>query len=158
MQPRASNPRAAWPSCDDQTLFNLIIIAIGVAVGSYLLWTNYHGQISAGLMALRHREMLLLAHVTDRFAVADAQIRQANPYRVSLRDLYGISHAIGRLWRLPACIFIVLLAAICTVRAAPSRFRRAFDVDGLVREQAQTCRTAAAFLGRRLGLTPPADG
>ena len=45
--PANPSPRAAWPSNDDQTLFNLIVITAGVALGSYLLWTNFHGQISA---------------------------------------------------------------------------------------------------------------
>jgi intracellular multiplication protein IcmP len=109
-------------------------------------------------MALRHREMLLLGNVTDRFARADAQMQHANPYRVSLRDLYGISHAVGQFWRIPGCIFIVLLAVICTVRAAPSRFRRAFDLESLAREQARIFRAGATFLGRKLNLVAPAEG
>ncbi len=156
--PPHPNPRASWPSNDDQTIFNLIIILVGAGVGSYLLWTNFHGQISAGLMGLRHQEMLLLQHFTDRFEVADGEMTRANPYRVTLRDLYGISHAIGAAWRIPACVFIVLLAVICTMRAAPSRYKRTFDLEGLSREQALTFRAATAFLGRKLRLVPPADG
>ena len=75
-------------------VFNLIVIAIGVGVGGYLLWAYYHGQISAAALALRHREMLLLGHFTDTFVDADAEMLHANPYRASVRDLYGISHAI----------------------------------------------------------------
>lgn len=152
------NPRASWPSNDDQTIFNLIVIAIGTVLLGYLLWTNFHGEISAGVMAVRHQEMQLLGHLTDRFERADTQMAQANPYRVTLADLYGISDAVGRFWRIPACVFIVLLAVICTVRAAPSRFKRAFDLDGLAREQMQSFATASAFVGRRLRLCLPAAG
>jgi intracellular multiplication protein IcmP len=51
---------------------------------------------------------------------------------------------------------MLLLAAICTVRAAPARYKRAFDLDGLIREQAVSFRTSAAFVRRRLRLVPPA--
>ena len=149
---------ASWPSNDDQTLFNLIVITIGAILLSYLLWTDYHGEISAGVIELRHREMLLLGHVTDRFKAADMQMERANPYRVTLRDLYGISHAIGHFWRIPACVFIALVAVICTVRAAPSRFKRDFDLDGLAKEQAQTFAVTSAFISRKLRLALPASG
>ena len=156
--PPIPNRGASWPSNDDQTLFNLIVIAVGAGLLSYLLWTNFHGEISAGVMELRHREMLLLGHLTDRFKAADMQMEHANPYRVTIRDLYGISQAIGRFWRIPACVFIVLLAVICTVRAAPSRFKRSFDLDALAKEQAQTFAATSAFISRKLRLALPAPG
>ncbi len=155
--PANPSPRAAWPSNDDQTLFNLIVITAGVCLGSYLLWTNFHGQISAGVIGLRHFEIRLFAHFTDRFEQADAQMLQANPYRVRLGDLYGISHAIGRVWRIPACVFIALLGLVCMLRAAPSRFKRAFDLDALAREQAGTFGCTAAFVARKLKLVLPAS-
>jgi intracellular multiplication protein IcmP len=157
MNPQQS-PRAAWASNDDQSIFNLIVILLGVGVGSYLIWNTSHDQISAGVMALRHREMLLLGHVTERFRVADAQMMRTDPYGVTLRDLYGISHAIGLFWRIPACIFIAMLAALCTVRAAPARYKRAFDLDALFREQVITFKAAAAFLNRKLRLARLPDG
>jgi len=49
------HPRAAWPSGDDNTGFNLIVILLGCSVGGYLLWTGYHGEISAGVITLRGR-------------------------------------------------------------------------------------------------------
>lgn len=157
MRPPLS-PRPSWSSSDDQTVFNLIVILIGAGVGGYLLWTNFHAQISVTVMAVRHQEMLLLSHFTGKFEQADDQMAHANPYRVTLRDLYGISRAIGQFWRIPACIFIVLLAALCMARAAPSRFKRAFDLDGLIREQVKTFRSVAAFVGRKLRLVLPAEG
>ena len=155
--PANPNPRAAWPSNDDQTLFNLIVITAGGCLASYLLWTNFHGQISAGVIGLRHFEIRVFAHFTDRFEQADAQMLQANPYRIRLGDLYGISHAIGRVWRIPACVFIALLGLVCMLRAAPSRFKRAFDLDALAREQAGTFGCTAAFVARKLKLVLPAS-
>lgn len=157
MRPPLS-PRPSWSSSDDQTIFNLIVILIGAGVGGYLLWTNFHAEISVAVMAVRHQEMLLLSHFTSKFMQADDQLTHANPNRVTLRDLYRISRAIGQFWRIPACIFIVLLAALCAVRAAPSRFKRAFDLDGLFREQVKTFRSTAAFVGRKLRLVMPAEG
>jgi len=80
----------------------------------------------------------------------------ANPAGVTLRDLTGLAHDVGMFFRIPAAGLILLLALICTVRAAPSRYRRVFDLDGLIGEQAISFRTTAAFVGRRLRLVAPA--
>ena len=156
--PRLSNPRPSWASSDDTAAFNLIVITIGAAVFSYLGWRSYHGQISAALMSLRHQEMLLLDHFTDRFRIADAQMLRADPSDVTVTDLYRISRAIGAAWRLPACILILILGATCARWAAPSRFKRRFDLDGLAAEQARTFRSPLAYLGLKLRLTPPSLG
>ncbi len=152
------HPRPSWPSNDDTAGFNLIVILVGVCLGAYLLWTSYHGTISAAVMAVMHREILLLDHFTHRFDVADQQMAAADPNGVTLRDLYGIAQAVGMFFRIPATVFIVLLAAICTVRAAPSRYKRGFDLDALIREQALAFRSTAAFVRRRLRLVPPPEG
>jgi intracellular multiplication protein IcmP len=149
------HPRAAWPSGDDNTGFNLIVILLGCCVGVYLLWTSYHGEISAGVMALRHHEIAFIRHFTDRYDLADRQMAAADPNAVTLRSLYVISHAVGMFFRVPAAVFMLLLAAICAARAAPARYKRAFDLDGLIREQAATFRTSAAFVRRHLRLVPP---
>jgi intracellular multiplication protein IcmP len=150
------HPRAAWPSADDNTGFNLIVILLGCCVGAYLLWTCYHGEISACVMALRHHEVAFIGHFTDRYDLADRQMLAADPEGATLRDLYGISHAVGMFFRVPAAVFMLLLAAICAVQAAPARYKRAFDLDGLIREQAASFRTSAAFVRRHLRLVPPA--
>ena len=150
------HPRAAWPSGDDNTGFNLIVILLGCCVGAYLLWACYHGEISAGVMALRHHEIAFIRHFTERYDLADRQMLAADPEGVTLRDLYGISHAVGMFFRVPATVFMLLLGAICAVRAAPARYKRPFDLDGLIREQAASFRTSAVFARRRLRLVPPA--
>ena len=152
------HPRAAWPSNDDMTGFNLIVILLGAGIGSYLLWTFYHAEISALLIAWRHQEIRVLRLFTDRFDLADAQMARSNPAGVTVRDLYGISHAIGRAWRLLGTIVIALLALVCLVRNAPSKFRRQFDLDGLIREQAAAFTTTAAFVKRQFRLVQPAAG
>ena len=152
------HPRASWPSNDDNAGFYLIVILVGVCLGAYLLWMNYHGTISAAVMAVMHREILLIDHFTHRFDVADRQMAAADPNGVTLRDLYGIAQAVGMFFRIPATVFIVLLAAICTVRAAPSRYKRGFDLDALIREQALAFRSTAAFVRRHLRLVPPPAG
>ena len=148
------HPRAAWPSSDDNTGFNLIVILLGCCVGAYLLCTCYHGAISAAVIALRHHEIALIRHFTDRYDLADRQMLAADPEVVSLRDLYGISHAVGMFFRIPAAVFMLLLAAICALRAAPARYKRAFDLDALIREQAASFRTSAAFVRHSLRLVP----
>jgi intracellular multiplication protein IcmP len=150
------NPRAAWPSSDDNTGFNLIVILLGCCVGAYLLWTSYHDEISASVIALRHHEIAFIELFTDRYDLADWQMLAADPEGVTLRDLYGISHAVGMFFRIPAAVFMLLLAAICAARAAPARYKRAFDLDVLIREQAASFGTSAAFVRRHLRLVPPA--
>jgi intracellular multiplication protein IcmP len=150
------NPRATWPSGDDDTGFNLIVILVGCCLGAWLLWTNYHAEISAAVMALHHREIAVIQHFTGRYNQADAQMAKADPAGVTLRDLTGVAHDVGMFFRIPAAGFLLVLALICTVRAAPSRYRRVFDLDGLIGEQAISFRTTAAFAGRRLRLVPPA--
>ncbi|MDE1905051.1 MAG: hypothetical protein KGH75_01190 [Rhodospirillales bacterium] len=152
MQPQRGGGRGSWPSSDDTALFNLIVILVGVGVGGYLLWTNYHAQISSGVMAMVHVEIGWLDQVTDRFRVADQQMMLSDPTGVTLADLYGILHATGSFVRTPAAVFIGLLAILCFVMAAPSRFKRVFDVEGLLREQALRFPAARAFVRRKLSL------
>ena len=152
------NPRASWPSGDDTAGFNLIVIAVGVSLGAYLLWTSYHAEISAAVMAVMHREIVFIDRFTDRYTQADRQMSAADPHDVTLRALCGILHSVGMFFRIPATAFIVLLAIVCTVRAAPSRYKRAFDLEGLIGEQARSFPVTAAFVGRCLRLQRPREG
>jgi len=150
------SPRASWPSGDDNGGFYLIVALICSGVGAYLLWSTFHAEISRAVMQVFHGEIGLARHLTDRFDLADRQMMRADPERVTLRDLWGISRDVGAFYRLPAVLLMLVLALVCLLRAAPSRFRRAFDMEGLIREQAGSFRTTAAFVGRRLGLVLPA--
>ncbi len=153
MQSPMNNSRASWPSSDDTAAFNLIVIVLGLGVGAYLLWTNDHATISAWVMGLAHREIGWLHPITHRFDLADREMAGSDPAGVTLQDLWGILRAIGLYVRIPAVAFMVILAAVCAACAAPSRFKRHFDLDGLLREQAKRFAVARAFVRRRLGLT-----
>jgi intracellular multiplication protein IcmP len=153
--PPQSNPRASWPSSDDNGGFFLIVLGIGLVILAFVLWTNFHGLISAGVMQGFHWEIGWLRSVTDRFNLADRQMMSANPETVRLKDLYGIAHAVGTATRVPAACVMLALAAVCMLRAAPSRFKRAFDMDALIAEQAKSFPTTAAFVRRRLRLVEP---
>jgi intracellular multiplication protein IcmP len=152
MQPQHGNGRATWPSSDDTAIFNLIVIFVGIGVGAYLLWTNYHATISSGVIAGVHEEIGWVSHITDRFRVADQQMEMSDPSGVTLKDLYGILHATGAVVRIPAAAFIAVLAFLCFIGAAPSRFKRAFDVEGLLREQVLRFPSSRAFVRRKLSL------
>ena len=153
--PSPSPPRASWPSGDDNTAFNLIVILVGCVVGGYLLWTACHGEISAGVLALRHGEIGVIRYFTDHYDLADRQMLMADPESVTLSELYRISHAVGMFFRIPAALLILLLAVLCALWAPSARYRRAFDLDGLIREQAASFHTSAAFVRRHLRLVPP---
>jgi intracellular multiplication protein IcmP len=149
------NPRAAWPSHDDNSGFFIVVTLLGLAILSVVLWINFHGVISAGLMDFFHLEIGWLHHVTGRFDLADRQMTAANPETVRLQDLYGIAHAIGTAVRIPVAGITLVLAAICMAFAATSRFKRTFDMDGLIAEQAKSFPATAAFVRRRLRLIEP---
>jgi intracellular multiplication protein IcmP len=149
------SPRASWPSHDDNGGFFIIVALVGLAIMSVVLWMKQHGAISAGLMAFFHLEIGWLHHVTSRFDLADRQMMAANPEGVGLQDLYGIARAIGTAVRIPAACIMLVLAGICMAFAAPSRFKRAFDMDGLIAEQAKSFPATAAFLRRHLRLIEP---
>ncbi len=155
--PPSGRGSSSWASDDDMMVFSLIVIALGIVFFGYLAWSTYHGEISAAVIAWRRWEIGLLSRFTDAFAVADRQMAAANPYGVSLSALYHISRAIGAAWRLPACIVIALLAGLCVVRAAPARYRRAFDLRGLAVEMSRSFPYAASFIDYGLLLVPPSD-
>jgi hypothetical protein len=82
-----SNPRAAWPSHDDNGGFFLVVTLLGLAVLSVVLWINFHGVISASVMDVFHREIGWLRPMTDRFNLADRQMMATNPEDVRPKDL-----------------------------------------------------------------------
>ncbi len=155
MAPPPSGAGRAWASQDDYAGFNLLVIMAGICVFSYLLWTYYHAQISLFVMTIMHDEIQLIDHFSNRYRIADRQMAQSAPDGVTLKDLYGISQAVGMFFRIPATAFIVILAAICSVRAAPSRFKRHFDLDALIEEQASQFPVVSVFAKRHLKLLPP---
>jgi len=102
--------------------------------------------------------MTFIGLFTDRYDLMERQIRAIDPNSATLGDLYRASRAVGMFFRLPAAVLLLVLAATCGGRAAPARYRRAFDLDGLLREQAKSFPLSAAIVRRRLRLSRPAAG
>jgi intracellular multiplication protein IcmP len=155
---RQPSNRAAWASNDDYTVFSLAVILIGLAFGAWMLWHFRHGEISAIAMRAGHSQMRLIRVFTDRFDQADAQVEAANPYAVTFWQLEGLYRDIGRFFLIPAVALVLLLGAVCFLRAAPARFCRKLDLEGLIREQARSFRSIAAHVGRRLRLVSIREG
>ena len=152
------NPRAAWPSSDDNTAFYLLVILVGCGIGGYLLWQHDHAEISAAVMRVQHWHMRIIHYFTNRYDLADRQVQHTDPGDVTFAQLYGLCRDVGRSFRVPAAVLMVLLGGLCFACAAPARYRRRFDLALLLREQAQTFRSTAAFVVRGLRLTRPAEG
>jgi intracellular multiplication protein IcmP len=152
---RPGSYRGAFASTDDYTLFSLAAIVIGLGFGGFLLWQFHHGAVCAVAMRLGHWEMAFAGQFTDRFALANSQVLAANPELVTFRQIAGLWRDIGLFFRVPAALLVSALGVLCFARAAPSRFCRALDLDGLIREQAKQFGCIAAFVGRRLSLVAP---
>jgi intracellular multiplication protein IcmP len=150
-----SGRRTSWASQDDYAGFNFIVIVVGIGVFSYLLWTYYHAAISAGVMWLMHQEIRFISLFSDHYRVADHEMAESNPACVTLKDLYGIAHAVGTFFQIPVTGIIIVLAIICAVRASPSRFKRQFDLDGLINELSKSFPVISAFAKRHLQLREP---
>lgn len=150
--------RHAFASADDFTFLSLAVIIVGCGFGGWMLWRNAHGVISAAALAVAHWQMQVIALFTDRFDGADAQVQAADPETVTFSQLAGLFRDIGRFFRIPAAALVGSLGIWCFRRAAPARFCRALDLDGLIREQAGSFRFIATFVSRRLRLAPIGSG
>jgi intracellular multiplication protein IcmP len=157
MMPPYSRSRPSWASSDDYAVFNFIVILVGVCVFSYLLWSYYHAEISGIVMSIMHHEIQLIDYFSDRFRQADKQMADSDPGAVTIKDLYGITQSVGMFLRIPATALILVLGIACTLRAAPSRFKRKFDLDGLIKEQATGFPVISAFAKRHLKLIAPSE-
>ncbi len=156
--PPAQQGRPARPSGDDHTLWCLVINLGGSAALVWLAWTTYHADISAGVVQVAHWHIRLVQAFTHDLDALDAAMLRADPARMTLDKLREVGTAVGTPFRLPAVLLLSALAAWCGVRAAPARFTRKLDLDGLAREQAATFRSSASFLHRRLAIVPPRAG
>ncbi len=143
---------------DEYTGFYLIVIMAGLAALAWAAWYFHHGEISGVAMGFAHCQMRFIHQFTDRFDRADAQVLAANPDLVTFAQLVHLLREIGRFFLVPAMGLVLLLAAVCFRRAAPARFTRALDLEGLMTEQAKAFRSIAAFVGRRLALSPLRKG
>ena len=150
--------RTSHPSADDHTLWSLLVSLGGTAFLVWYVWDNYHTEISAGFVQAAHWHIRALGRFTRDLDVLDAAMLAANPARMTFGKLQEVATLIGSHVRLPAALLLGGLGMLCFLRAAPTRFTRRLDLDGLMREQAATYRSTAAFLKRRLGVASPRAG
>jgi len=144
--------RAAWASSDDYTFLSLAVIIIGLGFGAWLLWQFQHPAISAIALQVGHSQIQVIRWFTDRYDLADAQMRAADPAYVTFPQLLGLFRDLGSFFRIPAALIVAVLGVWCFLRAAPTRFCRPLDLEALIREQARSFRSTAAHVRRRLGL------
>jgi intracellular multiplication protein IcmP len=146
--------RAAWPSNDDFSFLSLAVVVIGLAFFGWIGWTNYHAEISGVVADVAHWQIGLIRHFTPKLDDLDQTIAVANLDAVSFPEILNVLNVIGQCLRIPVIAVILVLAALCFTRAAPSRFTRNLDLDRLVQEQARSFRWTAAFARRNLRLVP----
>ena len=166
--PRSSQGRASWASNDDHLLLSLAVIAFGLAFYGWLLWSNYHTEISAGVVRLAHWHIHVIrrfaaAHValqslSDYYADLDRRMLAADPARMTVSKLWEVAAVVGSPFRWPAAVLLAGLAVLCFFRSSAARFSRDFDLGSLMREHAKTFRTTAAFVERELGVVAPRAG
>src|SRR5208283_3514538 len=133
--------------------FSLILIGVGLAILGWAAWQMWHAEISTAALLVAHREMQAIAWVSDRFSQADVQVQRVNPSRVRFDQLVRLYRNIGAEFLYPAMAIVFGLAGLCFLRSGDARFRRVFDLEKLIAEQAKTSRSTAAFVGRKLKLS-----
>jgi intracellular multiplication protein IcmP len=138
----------------DYTVFSTTVIVLGIGLGGWMLWQSQHGEISAGMMRFYHWQIQHLHGFTHRFDLADRQMLAANPDRVQIGTLIHMARALGQYLLIPAVGLVLWLAVSCFLYAASSRYCRALDLQGLMREQAATHPGIMPFINRSLRLVP----
>ena len=142
----------SWASGDDTLFVAAIVIAIALGVIGYMSWTRNHAEISHGFALLAHWHIQLIQYLTDEYDGLDRQLLGADYGRVTLKGIYAAATSIGLWFRVPVAVMLGVLAVVCFVRSPSTRYRRRFDLDGLIAEQAKSFRIIAAFGARRLRL------
>lgn len=156
--PPAGQGRAGLPSADDQTLWSLVVSAAGTAFLAWYVWAAWHTEISAGFVQVAHWHIKAMQRFTDGLDPLDRAMLAADPSHMTPAKLWEVAAVIAACVRIPSALLLASLGVLCFLRAAPARFTRRLDLDGLRREQAATFRTAAAFLDRPLGIVAPRAG
>ncbi|MFK4046960.1 secretion/conjugation apparatus DotM-related subunit [Roseomonas mucosa] len=156
MSSMGGGSRRGWSSGDDYFVLSLIVIVVGLGFLGWQLWTEHHAEVVAAVAWLQIRKMTFVAPYTaDLVALREAVIT-GNYATVTFERLVAMCGQVNGVFRVPAALLIGALGVVCFVWAPPGRYRRRFDLDGLLREQAGFYRSAGAMLGRRLRLVLPA--
>lgn len=155
---RRSAARPGAMSEADYAMISAVLLVLGLGFGAWMLWQEQHDSISGLVMRLFHGEMQVIYVFTDRFEEADRQVLATDPARVRIGQLVRLGREIGGFFLVPAVGLVLGLGFACFRGAASARFKRALDLDALMREQASFFRGPAAFTGRRLGLVSISAG
>jgi intracellular multiplication protein IcmP len=147
--------RASGPLIDDFPLMLcLAVVAIGLSFFGWLSWTTYHGAISAVAADVLEWQIQIIHRFTPALDGLYQTIASANFDTVTISDILAAANVTGHCLRGPVVAFILVLAALCFTRAAPSQFTRKLDLEGLIREHTLYFRAIAAFTHRNLRLVP----
>ncbi|AOX18408.1 secretion/conjugation apparatus DotM-related subunit [Kozakia baliensis] len=156
-----SSGRTPWSSSDDYLLFSTIAIVLGSAALAYVVWMTWHAQIAAFYI----RVLMAQVHALHSRDPALIQLQQqlaaasVRPDLVRAIQLYYGLAIFGHALRWPAALLIAGLGVVCMVRAAPGRFAKALDLEGLIGAQAQMFPALRGFAQRKLTkLVAPAAG
>jgi intracellular multiplication protein IcmP len=139
-------------------LLALLVILLGLGFGGFLIWQEEHALVSGIAMRIFYAEIRLIHLFTDRFDAAGRELLAADPARVKFEQLVRLGRETGRFFLIPAIALVLIAAFVCLRYAAPARFCRNFNLEGLMREQARSFRSPAAFALRRLGLVAVREG
>lgn len=153
--------RVPWSSSDDYLLFSSIIVVVGVALFSYMAWGLWHTEITSFYLRTMITQINLL-HTSDPDLLRlkyQLQAAQYRPEMVQAVQLYYGLAILGNALKWPIATLIAGMGGLCMWRAAPSRFAKALDLEGLIAVQADMFPTLKGFVHRRLDkLVTPADG
>lgn len=156
-----SSSSTPWSSSDDYALFSIIAIIVGGAGLSYMVWSNWHAEISL----LYIRALVWQIDFLHLHSQPIVQLRQQlvtaswSPEHVRAIQLWYGLMILGSALRWPVAIIIAALGITCICRAAPGRFAKALDLEGLIEVQARMFPTLRGFAERRLSkLVAPAQG
>jgi len=156
-----SSSRTPWSSSDDYLFFSLIAIVLGSVALAYMVWTTWHVEIAAGYIRMLMAQVHALHSHDPALIRLQQQLAGASrrPDQVRAVQLYYGLAILGHALRWPAAILIAFLGIVCMVRAAPGRFSRALDLEGLIAAQAQMFPTLRGIAQRKLNrLVAPAPG
>jgi intracellular multiplication protein IcmP len=143
----------------DEALIILGGVLLFLGAGAFAAWWFCRDEIITAVLALQHWMMAPAHLVTDAYRNLDHQVLTADPSNPDIGpgDLWQLAHDVGRFWRWPASLLLLILAGLCA-RQARGRYKRDLDLRGLMREQAVHFRTIKPFLSRELGPVAPAEG
>jgi len=156
-----STQRAPWSSSDDYMFIGGLILVLAGGLLGYMLWSLWHTEISTFYIRAMMWQVRLL-HSSDPALMRFQQQLWMASYRpdlVQLKQLYFGLAILGTALRWPVVVMVAAMGIACMFRAAPGRFAKALDLEGLIAVQAEMFPALRGFRKRRLDrLVAPAVG